>query len=101
VRSLQWQSALCLRENVAFFVIGIICPSENTKNTLSLVAKRPAFVKNAFQIGFYMIAIIFRPPPPPSLTFPEKLFRCPFHSKSAPRNRPTPQSFDASYAPGG
>ena len=33
--------------------------------------------------------------------FCEKFFRCPFHSKSAPRNRcpPPPQLFDASYAP--
>ena len=32
--------------------------------------------------------------------FREKRFRCPFHSKSAPRNRcPPPQLFDVSYAP--
>jgi hypothetical protein len=28
--------------------------------------------------------------PPPSPTFPENFFRCPFHYKSAPRNRPPP-----------
>jgi hypothetical protein len=48
-----------------------------------------------------MIAFIF-----PSLTplprrqhFRETFFRCPFHFKSAPRNRPPPQLFDASYTP--
>jgi hypothetical protein len=41
------------------------------------------------------------PPFPRRQHFREKFFRCPFHSKSAPRNRcpPPPPTFDASYAP--
>ena len=39
------------------------------------------------------------PPPLPSPTFPGKMFRCPFHSKSAPESLP-PQVLDASYAQG-
>jgi hypothetical protein len=38
--------------------------------------------------------------PPRRQHFREKFFRCPFHSKSAPRNRaPIPPIFYASYAP--
>jgi hypothetical protein len=33
------------------------------------------------------------------LSWPPPLFRCPFLSKSAPRNRAPPQLFYASYAP--
>jgi hypothetical protein len=39
-------------------------------------------------------------PPPRCQHFRGEIFRYPFHSKSAPRNRlPPPESFDASYAP--
>jgi hypothetical protein len=38
--------------------------------------------------------------PPRRQHFPEKILRCPFHSKSAPRNQCPPQLFDASYALG-
>ena len=44
---------------------------------------------------------IYPPPPFPSRQYIRgKFFSCPFHSKSAPRNRcPPPQLFDAPYAP--
>jgi hypothetical protein len=51
---------------------------------------------------WFMIAFIFASlPPSPVANISGKIFRCPFHSKSALPNRcPPPQLFDASYAPG-
>jgi hypothetical protein len=37
--------------------------------------------------------------PPRRQHYREKIFRCPFHSKSAPQSLPPPQLLDASYAP--
>jgi hypothetical protein len=103
VRSLQWQSALCLREKCCIFYDWNYLSFRKHKKYPLSGGKAPfAFVKNGVQIGFYMIAIIFRPPPPPSLTFPEKMFSGALFIPKVPlETTPHPQSFDASYAPGG
>jgi hypothetical protein len=48
-----------------------------------------------------MIAKLFSSSPPPSPTFPGKIFRCPFHYPKVPleAGAPPPPPFDACYAP--
>ena len=78
--------------------------SENTERCPLSGGKVPfAFVKNVVQIAFYMIAIIFDfPLPPPSRRqhFWGKKFSGALLIPKVPLGTASPQSFDASYAPG-
>jgi hypothetical protein len=102
-----WQSALCLREKCCSDCIFDTWMLQSniriSKFALFSFAKTTANCFNSFghchlissvgrlQRPFIYDCIYFSfPPPPPRQHFHEKVFRCPFHSKSATRNRCPP-----------